>query len=132
MDHAKDSRITECAQYVRVDFGGCNALELAEIYRRFADLCIGKPVNRALLNAGDDDPDGHRLLRDALSTMAHAAAIPQDFKLALIPSSPPIQAFYREAQQVLRGCGLNAWVFDDVHEAVEWLEGRAPCGRTAS
>jgi hypothetical protein len=132
VDQYAESRITECPQYVRVDFDGCNAFELSETYRRFADLCIGKHVNRALLKAGDDDPDGHRLLRDAISAMAHALAIPQDFKLALIPSTPPIEAFYREAQERLRASGLNAWVFDSVHEAVEWLEGRAPSGRTAS
>ena len=132
MDQHAESRITECPHYVRVDFGGCNVFELSETYRRFASLCIGKRVSRALLKAGDDDPDGHRLLRDAISAMAHALAIPQDFKLALIPSTPPIEAFYREAQETLRAVGLNAWVFDSVHEAVEWLEGRAPSGRTAS
>ena len=132
MDHLPDSRITECPQYVRVDFGGCNAFELSETYRRFANLCIGKEVNRALLKAGDEDPDAHRALRAAIAAMAHAEAIPQDFKLALIPSTPPIAAFYREAQAALRAGGLNAWVFATVHEAVEWLEGRAASGRTAS
>jgi hypothetical protein len=117
---------------VRVDFGSCNAFELCETYRRFADLCIGKQVSRALLKAGDEDPDGHRRLRDAISAMAQALAIPQDFKLALVPSTPPIEAFYREAQETLRAVGLNAWVFETVHEAVEWLEGRAAAGRTAS
>lgn len=132
MDQHAASRITECPQYVRVDFAGCNAFELSETYRRFAALCIGKRVRRALLKAGDDDPDGHRRLRDAIAAMAHALAIPQDFKLALIPSTPPIEAFYREAQETLRAVGLNAWVFDSVGEAVAWLEGRAPSGRTAS
>lgn len=130
--HLAESRITECLHYVRVDFVSCNAADLAEIYRRFADLCIGKQVSRALLKAGDDDPRGHCRLRDALSMMAGAAAIPQDFKLALVPSTPPIEAFYREAQQALRAGGVNAWVFDSVVEAVAWLEGRLPCGRMAS
>lgn len=132
MHDAPQSRITECPEYVRVDFVNCNAFELADIYRRFADLCIGKPVSRALLKAGDDDPDGHRRLRDALAMMAGAAAIPQDFKLALVPSTPPIEVFYREAQQALRASGLNAWVFDSAAEAVAWLEGRVPAGLTAS
>ena len=132
MDHCAESRITEYPQYVRVDFGSCNAFELCETYRHFADLCIGKQVTRALLKAGDDEPEGHRRLRDAIFAMAQALAIPHDFKLALIPSTPPIEAFYREAQQSFRASGLNAWVFETVHEAVEWLEGRSAAGRTAS
>jgi hypothetical protein len=127
-----ESRITQCPEYLRVDFGSCNSHELSETYHRFAHLCIGRHVNRALLNAGDNDPEGHRMLRDALSAMARAAALPQDFKLALVPSTAAIQAVYREAQQALRGIGLNAWVFDTVFEAVEWLEGRATSGQTAS
>jgi hypothetical protein len=126
------SRITECPQYLRVDFGSCNAFELTDLYRAFADICIGQRVNRALLNAGDEDPGGHSRLREAIAAMARAAAIPQDFKLALVASTPPVEALYRDAQQALRAVGLNAWVFDTVREAVDWLEGRSPAGRTAS
>jgi hypothetical protein len=124
--------ITESGGYVRVDFGSGNALEVSETYRSFADLCIGKDVSRALLKAGDEDLAGHSRLRDALSAMARAAAIPADFKLALVPGTAPIEAFFRESQQALRAAGLNAWVFDNVHEAVEWLEGRSAAGATAS
>jgi hypothetical protein len=132
MDHAAESRITECPQYVRVDFGSCDCLELSETYRSFADLCIGKQVNRALLKAGDNAPEGHRQLRELLSAMARTVAIPPDFKLALVASTSPIEAVYREAQQALRAIGLNAWVFDTVPEAVEWLEGRTAPGQMAS
>ena len=68
-------------------------IELYETYRRFADLCINKHVTRALLKAGDDEPGAHRRLRDALLAMAQALAIPPDFKLALIPSTPAIEVF---------------------------------------
>jgi hypothetical protein len=132
VDHGAESRITECPQYVRVDFGSCNCLELSETYRSFADLCLDKQVSRALLNAGDNEPEAHYQLRETLLAMAHAVAIPPDFKLALIASTAPIEAVYREAQHSLRAIGLNAWVFDTVSEAVEWLEGRAAAGRTAS
>lgn len=125
-------RITEGPKYVRVDFGSCDFLELSETYRSFADLCIGKEVNRALLMAGDNEPGGHRMLREALLSMARTVAIPHDFKLALVASTAPVEAIYREAQQALRAVGLNAWVFDTVPEAVEWLEGRASCGPMVS
>lgn len=126
------SRITESSGYVRVDFGSCNRGELSELYRAFAVLCVDRQVNRALLKAGDDYAPGHYGLRDALTAMALHAAIPSDFKLALIPSTQAIEAVYREAQQHLRAAGFNAWVFRSENEAVEWLEGRATCGETAS
>ena len=127
-----ESRITEGPEYLRVDFGGCDSLELAETYRSFADLCLGKQVSRALVKAGDNAPEGHRLLREVLSTMARTVAFRPEFKLALVASTPPVQAIYRETQQALRAVGFNAWVFDTVPEAVEWLEGRAVSGLTAS
>jgi hypothetical protein len=127
-----DGHITECSGYVRVDFGSCNNGEVAEVYRAFVALCVHKHANRALLKAGDDDPEGHCALRDAVHTMALLSPIPLDFKLALVPSTRAIEAVYREAQQRLRAVGFNAWVFADEYEALDWLEGRAAGGQTAS
>jgi hypothetical protein len=132
MDYGDEGRITECPGYVRVDFGGCNSAELAAVYRAFAALCLDRDVSRALLKAGDEDPRGHYGLRVALSTIARRAAIRPDFKLALIPSTRPIEAVYREAQQHLRAAGFNAWVFGSETEALDWLEDRSVGGRTAS
>ena len=130
MDHS--ARITQSAEYLRVDFNSCDSLELCETYRSFVDFCLGTQLNGALLQAGDNEPAGHCQLRELLSAVARTAVMRPDFKLALVASRPPIQAVYREAQQALRGIGFNVWVFDTVPEAVEWLEGRAPCGLTAS
>jgi hypothetical protein len=124
--------ITEGPGYVRVDFGSGNCAEISQTYRSFADRCIGRPVSSALLEAGDNDPLGHTRLRDALEAMSRAAAIPQDFKLALVANTRAIQTVYQEAQHALRAAGVNAWVFDSTSEAVEWLEGRTPCGPMAS
>ena len=132
MDRRVEGRITECNQYLRVDFGSSSGLEMAQTYRSFADRCIGKQVKHALLDAGDTDPEGHYLLRDALAAMARTGAIAADFKLALVSTAAPIQQVYREAQEDLRAIGVNAWLFDDMKDAIEWLEGRAPSGRTAS
>jgi len=131
-DYGDEGRITECPGYVRVDFGRCTAGELSKGYGAFAGFCADNEVTGALLKAGDDHPSGHYALRDALSTMAKHARIPADFKLALIPSTRPIEAVYREAQQHLRAAGCNAWVFVTENEAVDWLEGRAVGGRMAS
>jgi hypothetical protein len=132
VDRRTAGRITERPGYVRVDFGSGNCGEISETYRSLADLCIGKPVSCVLLEAGDNDPLGHARLRDALEAMARAAAIPPDFKLALVASTLPVHAVYREAQRVLRARGVNAWLFDSGAEAVDWLEGRSPCGQMAS
>lgn len=133
MDHGANGRITECAGYIRVDFGSCNVAELSAVYRAFAAFCLDNKVTRALLKAGDNDPRGHYRLRDALTLMAQLAPIPADFKLALIPGKPAIEAIYSEAQRHLRAAGFNAWVFATEIEAVDWLQGRAPGGgRTAS
>jgi hypothetical protein len=67
MSPAVESRITECPQYLRVDFGSCDYFELSETYRSFVDLCLGTQVNSALLHAGDNEPGGHRQLRELLS-----------------------------------------------------------------
>ena len=122
--------ITECQEYLRVDFGAADSLEISATYRLFADHYLGKPARHVLLEAGDNDASGHRRLRDALETMARS--IPPDFKLALVASTSAVGAVYREAQQTLRAVGLNAWVFDSRAEAVAWLEGRSPCGRMTS
>ncbi len=132
MDEALAACITEFPQYLHVDFGSASSHELSETYQSFARLCIGKRVTGALLEAGDNDPEGHKRLGEALLEMANAAAISADFKLALVPSTLSIEAVYRKAQQALRAAGLNAWVFDTAGEAVEWLEGRAAPGPMAS
>jgi hypothetical protein len=132
VDYGDEGRISECGGYVRVDFNGCNVSELAALYRAFPAFCLDNKATRALLKAGDNDPNGHYRLRDALISMAQLAQIPPEFKLALIPSTRAIETIYREAQRHLRAAGLNAWVFASEHEAVDWLEGRQRGGRAAS
>lgn len=85
-----------------------------------------------MLKAGDNDPNGHYRLQDALATMARGTPIAPEFKLALLPSTRAIEAVYREAEHHLRAGGFNAWVFATEDEAVDWLEGRAPGGRASS
>lgn len=132
MDFGEEGRITQCGGYVRVDFGSCNTAELSAVYRAFAEFCLDNKVTRALLKAGDNDPNAHYRLRDTLTTMAQLTQIAPEFKLALIPSTRAIEAVYRETQHHLRAAGFNAWVFTTELEAVDWLEGRTLGGRAAS
>lgn len=129
---ANGARITECPDYVQVDFGAADCLEICDTYRSFADRCIGKPTRHVLLEAGDTDPSGHGRLGAALEAMARARVMTPDFKLALVAGTLPVNAIYREAQQALRAVGVNAWVFETRAEAVAWLEGRALGGRMTS
>jgi len=48
-----------------IDFRGCNSRGVSEIYRAFALLCAREEVRRALLKAGNEDPDAHFALRSA-------------------------------------------------------------------
>ena len=123
-------RITECPEYVRVDFGAADSMEISATYRSFADRYLGKPARHVLLEAGDNDPSGHVRLPEALQRMARA--IPPDFKLALVASTSAVDVLYREAQQRLRAIGLNAWVFESRADAVAWLEGRSRGGLMTS
>src|SRR5688572_15777594 len=91
-----EGRITQCGEYVRVDFGSCNVAQLSAAYLAFATFCHDHHVTRALLKAGDNDPNGHYRLRDALATMAQLNQIAPEFKLALIPSTRAIETIYRE------------------------------------
>lgn len=132
MDYGDGGRITECRGYVKVDFGSCDVAELSAVYRAFAAFCVDRNVTRALLKAGDNDPNGHYRLQDALAMMARGTPIAPEFKLALLPSTRAIEAIYREAQRHLRAGGFNAWVFASENEAVDWLEGRTSGGLAAS
>ena len=122
----------ERADYLCVDFGRATVPEVFEMSHSFTSLCMGRHVGSALLKAGDNDPDGHRRLRDALLAMALSAQLRLDFKLALVPSTPAIRAIYDEAQRALRATGCNACVFESAEEAAAWLEGRSPAGGAAS
>jgi len=126
------ARAAESPDYLCIDFGRCNVFELAEMSRRFTELCLGRHVGRALLKAGDNDPAGHHALRDSLLFMARSAQLRLDFKLALVPSTAAIRTIYCEAQQALRAIGCNACVFEDAEDAADWLEGRSVAGPAAS
>jgi hypothetical protein len=54
MSREVQPRITECFGYVRVDFGNGNCAETSATYRSFSDLCIERPVSRALLEAASN------------------------------------------------------------------------------
>ncbi len=118
--------------YVCIDFGTSSLPEVAASFHAFARMCRHRLVSRAILKAGDNDPEAHRCLADALVRLADSGDLLIEFKLALIPSTPAIRVIYREARDALRANGFNAWVFEGVEEAAAWLQGRAVDGAAAS
>ena len=97
MERLDQSGITRQPHYLRVDFGDVAAAELSQTYRRFANLCVQSQVNGALLQAGDNDPEGHRRLGDALSAMArdagHEVLLMLPVEPETFPASDPIAPF---------------------------------------
>lgn len=110
---------------VMIDFRGCDSRGVSDIYQAFALLCAREEVRRALLRAGNEDPDAHFALRDTLVTLARIAGIPLRFKLALVAGSTRVEGVYRNAQSELRTLGCEAQVFRTERNAGRWLFGDA-------
>jgi hypothetical protein len=108
---------------VVVDFRGCNSHDVSAVYQAFALLCARQKVRAALLEAGDEDADGHYALRDTLVTLARIAGIPLGFRLALVASSGMIEKVYRIMQDELRALGCDVRIFRIAREAQQWLCG---------
>ena len=106
-----------------IDFRGCDSRGVSEIYQAFAVLCARAEVRRALLKAGNEDPDAHFALRDTLVTLARIAGIPLRFRLALVAGSSRVEGVYRTVQGELRSLGCEARVFRTERGAGRWLFG---------
>jgi len=106
-----------------IDFRGCSSRGVSEIYQAFALLCAREEVRRALLKAGNEDPDAHFALRDTLVTLARIAGIPLRFRLALVAGSSRTERVYRSVQSELGSLGCEARVFRTERQAGRWLLG---------
>lgn len=106
-----------------IDFRGCSSRGVSEIYQAFALLCAREEVRRALLKAGNEDPDAHFALRDTLVTLSRIAGIPLRFRLALVAGSSRIERVYRAVQSELGALGCEARVFRTERQAGRWLFG---------
>lgn len=106
-----------------IDFRGCSSRGVSEIYQAFALLCAREEVRRALLKAGNEDPDAHFALRDTLVTLARIAGTPLRFRLALVAGSSRIERVYRTVRSELGALGCEARVFRTERQAGRWLFG---------
>ena len=114
-------RITWEGGLVAIDFRGCGARELSELYHAFGLLCAREEVRCALLTTGIEDADCHYALRDVLATVASIAGIPLRFRLALVATWEPVARVYRSVQRNLDSLGCDARVFSVACEAEDWL-----------
>lgn len=115
------ARINESSGHLRVEFGYVTVSEIAELYRALAVACVERQVTRVLIVAGDDEPEGERALRDALTIMV-LAGLPEDFRLALVAALPRVAQTYAVTQRDFIAAGIATRVFQTEQEAARWLE----------
>lgn len=115
-------RLDESAGHLRVEFGYVTVSQIAELYRALAVTCVERQLARVLVVAGDDEPEGERALRDAL-TMMVLAGIPREFRLALVAALPRVAQTYALTQRDFNAAGIKTRVFESEADAVRWLEG---------
>lgn len=115
-------RLDESAGHLRVEFGYVTVSEIAELYRALAVTCVERQLARVLIVAGDDEPEGERALRDALTIMV-LAGIPKEFRLALVAALPRVAQTYALTQRDFNAAGIKTRVFENEADAVWWLEG---------
>jgi hypothetical protein len=87
-------------------------------YRAFAVACIETQVERALLRAGDGEPEDHLSLPDAF-TMMIFAGLPRGFRIAFVTETPVIDRAFHKLRRHLHALALVADVFGDEHEACD-------------
>ena len=108
--------------YLRVEISRDGQDEINEIYRSLAVLCVSRQVRRVLLVAQRDHSSGEHVLREAFSAMV-LAGIPEDFRLAFVAGSREIAERYRQAISDLGLASLEAQIFYDETDALDWLTG---------
>ena len=114
------ARFNEGSGHLRVEFGYVTVTEIAELYRALAVTCVEKQVTRVLIVAGDDEPEGERALRDALTIMV-LAGLPEDFRLALVAPLPRVARTYAATQRDFIAAGITTRVFETEQDAARWL-----------
>ena len=109
--------------YLSADCERRDARELAELYRALAVECIATQADRMLVKANHCGADGHRALRDALTTII-LAGMPRGLRLAMVTDIPSIRSFFLELQADLRRLNIDVALFAEERTAVEWLLGK--------
>ena len=115
------ARINQSPGQLRVEFGYVTVSEIAELYRALAVACVERQTTRVLIVAGDDEPEGERALRDALTIMV-LAGLPEDFRLALVATLPRVAHTYGNAERDFNAAGINTRLFETEQEAARWLD----------
>jgi hypothetical protein len=112
--------IRECPGYLSVDSGQGEQRQISELYRAFAVACVEKQIERALVRVRDGDPLDHRSLRDAFTMMLLAGIAPR-FRIAFVTDTLRIDRAFQVLRRDLCELRLDADVFGDEQEALQWL-----------
>jgi hypothetical protein len=83
-----------------------------------------------LLKAGHGDPEGHLSLREAF-TMMLLAGIPSGFRIAFVTNATPIARVFQALRGDLRRLRLDAAVFGEESDALDWLAPRTAANTRA-
>jgi hypothetical protein len=117
--------ITQHPGWLALDCPRVGVREISQLYRDFAVACVNQQVDRALLQATDGDADDHLGLRDAF-TMMLLAGIPSGFRVALLARSPRVLELFQALRADLRRLRVDAAVFVQETEALDWLAPSRP------
>ena len=123
--------ITQHSGWLALDCPRVSARELSQLYRDFAVACLREQVDRALVRASGGNADDHLGLRDAFTTML-LAGIPSGFRVALLARSPSVLEVFQALRVDLRRVRLDAAVFVDETEALDWLASSHPTAAARS
>ena len=117
--------ITQHPGWLGLDCPRVGAREISQLYRDFALACVDQQVERALLQATDGNADDHLGLRDAFTIML-LAGIPSGFRVALLARSPLVLELFQALRADLRRLRVEAAVFVEETEALDWLAPSRP------
>ena len=117
--------ITQHSGWLALDCPRVGVREISQLYRDFAVACVNQQVDRSLLQASDGDAHDHLGLRDAF-TMMLLAGIPSGFRVALLARSPRVLELFHALRSDLRRLRVDAAVFVDETEALDWLAPSSP------
>lgn len=110
------------SRFLRGEVGPGDLRDVQEHCRAIAHECITRGCDRVLI-VGASGPDSwnHVAVKDVFYSLA-IAGVPDDFRIALVPSSPELAPVYDAAVAYAKLRGIAARRFETEEAATKWLE----------